>query len=157
LKAELERLKLEAKQAESNSIWASTSDRKAYAQLSDLQKFRGAQCDPISSCTSLVKVLSGSGISEAEIVQGFLLALCEKKKTRQHIVSAVLQSIVGENIKGEVELTFYRSIQEKFAPWKCLLHLDHEASVSFQGLNIICKIEFYGEDKVKYRRGIIKE
>jgi hypothetical protein len=78
-------------------------------------------------------------------VKEFLLALCEKKKIRQHIVSAVLESIVGENVKADVELTIYNSFQDKFAPWKCLLHLDLECllhldletSVSLQGLKII--------------------
>ncbi len=69
-------------------------------------------------------------------MKGFLTALCEKKKKRQHIVSALLESLGGENVKADVELTFYKSIQEKFAHWKCLLHLDLEASVSLQGLNI---------------------
>jgi hypothetical protein len=70
-------------------------------------------------------------------VKEFLLALCEKKKIRQHIVSAVLESIVGENVKADVELTIYNSFQDNFAPWKCLLHLDLETSVSLQGLKII--------------------
>jgi hypothetical protein len=39
-------------------------------------------------------------------VKVFLSVLCEKKKTRQHIGSAVLESIVGENVKTDVELTF---------------------------------------------------
>jgi hypothetical protein len=70
-------------------------------------------------------------------VKEFLLALCEKKKIRQHIVSAVLESIVGENVKADVELTIYNSFQDNFAPWKYLLHLDLETSVSLQGLKII--------------------
>jgi hypothetical protein len=150
-------MKLEVVDAERKASRLSTGERKAYAQLSNLQKSRGSKCDPVHSCVSLIKVLSGAGISEAEIVKGFLSALCGKKKTRKHIVSALLDSIVGENIKADVEVAFYKSIQEKFAPWKCLLHLDLEASVSFRGVNIIRKIEFYGEEKVKYRRGIIQE
>jgi hypothetical protein len=157
LKEVVEQMKLEVIDAERKASRSSTGERKAYAQLSNLQKSRGSKCDPVHSCISLIKVLSGAGISEAEIVKGFLSALCEKKKTRKHIVSALLESIVGENIKADVEVAFYKSIQEKFAPWKCLLHLDLEASVSFRGLNIIRKIEFYGEEKVKYRRGIIQE
>jgi hypothetical protein len=44
------------------------------------------------------------------MVKGFLSVLCEKKKTRQNIVSAVLESIVGENVEADVELTFFKSI-----------------------------------------------
>jgi hypothetical protein len=63
-------------------------------------------------------------------------ALCDKKKTRQHITVAVLDLVVGRDITEEVESKFYQNIQENFALWKCLLHLDMEAAVSFCGLNV---------------------
>jgi hypothetical protein len=110
LNAEVEHIKLEIINEERKSSRSKYKWKKAYAKLSNLWKSCKEQCDPVTSCTSLIKVLSGSGISEAEMVKGFLSVLCEKKKTRQNIVSAVLESIVGENVEADVELTFFKSI-----------------------------------------------
>ncbi len=65
--------------------------------------------------------------------------------------------MVGRDVTEEVESKFHKTIQEKIAPWKCLLHLDMAAAVSFRGINIIREIEFYGEEKKKYRSRIINE
>jgi hypothetical protein len=159
LKARNEKLKEDTDAAEGKIVEATSSEKRVYKKLSALQKSCGIDADsnPYLCSASLLSILSSKGVSDEDTVVGFLDALCEKKKTRQHIISAVLESKVGNDIKEQVELKFYKTIQEKFAPWKCLLHLDLEAAVSFRGLNVIRSIDFYGEEKKKYRRGIIKE
>jgi len=161
LEAEVERKDKLLKRADEKATSASTNERKAYAKLSEMRKSCGVEGreapNPVAISKSLIKVLSDAGTPDSEIVEGFLSALCNKKKIQQHVVTAVLDSDIGKDIKAEVELSMYRKIQEKFAPWKCLLHLDLEGSVSYRGLNVIRKIEFYGEEKTKYRRGILSE
>ena len=155
LQLELVAMQVAIDNAEGTASRASTNERKSFAKLSNLRRCQGMDCDPFQSSLSLLKNLSSNGSSDEDSVNGMFAA--NKKKTRQHIVNAVLESAVGNDVKKHVEVKFYKSLQEKFAPWKCLLHLDLEASVSFRGLNVIRKIEFYGEEKQKYRRGIINE
>jgi hypothetical protein len=161
LKAEIVKKDQLRKRADEKATAAITNERKAYGKLSEFKKSRGVKGnetpDPVESCNALIKVLSDGGTPDNEIADGFLSALCQKKKVKQHIVTAVLDSAIGKDVKAEVETAMYERIQDKFAPWKCLLHLDLEASVSYRGLNVIRKIEFYGDEKTKYRRGIISE
>jgi predicted RNase H-like nuclease (RuvC/YqgF family) len=150
LQAEIEMKDKLSKRADEKATSASTNERKAYAKLSEMKKSRGVEGkeapNSVDSSKSLIKVLSDAGTPDDEIVEGFLSAFCQKKVWKL-VVPAVLDSGVGKDIKAEVESTMYQSIQEKFAPWKCLLHLDLEASVSYRGLNVIRKIEFYGDEK----------
>jgi hypothetical protein len=90
-------------------------ERKLYNKLSGLAKSSGlsAEVDPYSSSASLIRVLSSNGSSEEEVVKGFLSALCDKKKMRQHIVAAVLDSVEGKDVTEEVGTKFYKTIQEK--------------------------------------------
>ncbi len=159
LESEVITVKAKLAAAEEQVIKANSSERRLYKKLSNLEKLNGVHddSDPINSSLSLVKIMTSNGFSDEDIVKGFLAGLCEKKKTRQHIAEAILDSTVGSEVSKFMESRFYKTIQEKFALWKCLLHLDLEACVSFRALNIIRKIEFYGEEKSKYRRGIINE
>jgi hypothetical protein len=116
LKDEAEKLKEEANATEARVMRANANERRAYNKLSDFQQAHGGHSDPFVSSASLLKILASSGCSNEDMVKGFLAALCEKKKTRQHITNAVLDSAVGKEAQEQVEVTFYKSFQEKFAP-----------------------------------------
>ena len=84
-------------------------------------------------------------------------SLCEKKKFRPHVIDAIMESPLGDVIKQDIQLKMYKSVQDKFVAWKCLLHLDLTACVSYHEMDVIQKLEFYGTDDAKYNRGIFQE
>ncbi len=47
---------------------------------------------------------------------------------RQHVITVVMDSAIGKDIKEDIESKIYRNIPEKFSPWKCLLQLDLSAT-----------------------------
>jgi hypothetical protein len=47
----------------------------------------------------------------------------------------------------------YKELKWKFRPWVCLMELNKVATVSFQGYEVIRRIEFHGED-AKYQQGL---
>jgi len=50
----------------------------------------------------------------------------------------------------------YDDLREKFKPWVCLRELDIAATVSLCGCEVIRKIEFHKEEKMKYARGLFQ-
>ncbi len=64
------------------------------------------------------------------------------KKICQSIIIAHLSWTKNE---GDDWKEMYQSIQNKFLPWVCLMHLDLATSVSFRGYKVIMKIEFYNQ------------
>jgi hypothetical protein len=79
---------------------------------------------------------------------------------QSHIYESILVRLfwnpkLGQKLYRLLRKKMYKSIQQKFSPWVCLLHLDLAASISFQGYEVICNIGFYGcTEKKKYQRGI---
>ena len=91
--------------AEEQVIKANSSERRLYKKLSNLEKLNGVHddSDPINSSLYLVKIMTSNGFSDEDIVKGFLEGLCEKKKTRQHIAEAILNSPVGSEVSKFME------------------------------------------------------
>jgi hypothetical protein len=96
--------------------------------------------------------MSESGLTEEQVIEGFLSTVCSRNKFASHLFWAIINKSLPE-VSAHYKAEMYQSLQWKFRPWVCLMELDKVATVSFRGYEVIRKIEFYGEES-KYKKGL---
>jgi hypothetical protein len=113
--------------------------------------------DPFAAANFLILELRKKNVGDDEVVSGFMRALTWTKTLKKQAVAFLTAQ---ENHIAGLESYFgglmYKGLQEKFKPWVCLRELDLVATVSFQGYEIIRRIEFHKEENCKYMRGLFK-
>ncbi len=112
--------------------------------------------NPGNALDVLFRQLIDNGYPPHEIMQGFTTTIASKKSLQKHFCTS-LSTVIDQlpEVKSLCRHVFMKEIKYKFRPWVCLQQLDLCATVSFRAFDIIRKIEFLGDEKQRYRRGLL--
>jgi hypothetical protein len=108
--------------------------------------------DPAKISEIIIRFLEESELSEEQVVEGFLCAICVKKSYEKFISQGIVNMNLPQ-VSSHYKSIIYKELKWKFRPWICLRELDKVATVSFHGYEVIRRIDFNGEE-AKYRQGL---
>jgi len=130
----------------------SKDNRLRYLESSRFQN----RSNPGNALDVLFRQLIDNGYPPHEIMQGFTTTIASKKSLQKHFCTS-LSTVIDQlpEVKSLCRHVFMKEIKYKFRPWVCLQQLDLCATVSFRAFDIIRKIEFLGDEKQRYRRGLL--
>jgi hypothetical protein len=131
-----------------NRLHRSYSKIRQLKGISNLSEER----DPNRVAEIILRHLSESDLTEEEVVESFISALCMEKKLQKHLPQAIISKSLPE-VSSHYKNVMYQTLRWKVRPWVCLMELDKVATVSFRGYDDIRKIEFHGKDS-KYKKGL---
>jgi hypothetical protein len=116
LDATKQKLKVECEVSERRFKQASATERRAYNKIQDLSNAHRLGSDPYTPSSFFLKILSTKGFSNEEISEDVLKSLFDRKIFRPHMKNAIMESLKGENITEDAEISMYKNIWEKFPP-----------------------------------------
>ena len=147
LEKELERCLAESRKCKSRLRQCYTKIQR----LSGPSQIAG-EMDPAKISEIIIRFLEESELSEEQVVEGFLSAICVKKSYEKFISQGIINMNLPQ-VSSHYKSIMYKELKWKFRPWICLRELDKVATVSFRGYEVIRRIEFNGEE-AKYRQGL---
>ncbi len=103
---------------------------------------------PTKLINNTVQQLLDSNVSSKAIVHNVISDLMSKKYFHKHVGKCITKNVtLLPQVADHFEPKIYGEICHKFRGWICLQQLDMCATVSFQALDIIRKIEFVENGK----------
>ncbi len=90
-----------------------------------------------------MKSLAAKNVSEEQIVNGFIIAVCNEWKLKDRLATSIMECDTARNVANCFKMKLYKELQEKLKPWICLYHLDIATTVSFRGYEVIRQIELF--------------